>query len=40
MKAYSSEEEIIQNLKDAGCSKKQIKELMRIIQQWKKRNSM
>lgn len=36
MNAYCSKDEIIQNLKDAGCSKKQIDELMLLYENGKK----
>ncbi len=36
MDAYSSEENIIQNLKDAGCSAAQIQELIELYKQGKK----
>ncbi len=36
MNVYKSEDDIIQNLKDAGCSSKQIKELMELYREGKK----
>lgn len=36
MNAYNSEEDIIQNLKDAGCSDKEIKKLITLYKEGKK----
>lgn len=36
MKAYNSEEDIIQNLRDAGCSNSQIQEIMNLYKDGKK----
>ena len=36
MKIYNSDEDIIQNLKDAGCSNSQIQELLELYKQGKK----
>lgn len=36
MKAYNSEDDVIQNLKDAGCTNKQIQEIMELYKSGKK----